>query len=308
DELQGNILRRIETLLENLVEACHRASDRTQKAQKKQHDYHDSKYPIESYEIGELVLLFKSSLAMSHSSKLEEKWTGPYYIHDTYRNSTYKLRTIDRQVYKKPVHGNRLKKYCGWKEFSLFPRKESNMKMNNPEIEIKSLSTCTEAQQIHEKVPLYIEDLRRREISLQSLEIVIGRSWEYQMRQLCAKLNKNLQNPSANLQNFYLLGKKINDTNWGDAVRKLIQEEFPNGYRNFWKTAFCVYTLYSCRGIPNLFNMQHIMPHILLKMYENDFSKLLDEAKTLKSQEEVDLLNLYETFTGAQSTDKISVA
>ncbi|CAG8788597.1 2854_t:CDS:1 [Gigaspora rosea] len=35
-------------------------------------------------------------------------------------------------------------------------------------------------------------------------------------------------------------------------------------------------------------------------MYENDFNKLVEETKTMKSQEEIVLLELYESFAGAQ--------
>ncbi|CAG8644569.1 5137_t:CDS:2, partial [Cetraspora pellucida] len=297
--------------LGNLVEARQQASNRTQKAQQKQRNYHDSKHQIESYGIGDLVLLFESSLATSHSSKLEEKWTGPYYIHDTYGNGAYKLRTIDGQVYKKPVHGNSIKKMLSLLQqqiqnermegiFTISAKGISYGNKQNPDIEIKPSSILTEAQRIHKKLPLLIEDLQRNDIILPSLEIVVGESWEDQMRILCARLNRNSQDSAVNLQNFYLLGEKINDTNWGDAARKILQEEFPNGHRNLWKTAFRTYTLYSSRGVPNLLSTENITPHVLLKMYENDFKKLIDEAKAIKNREEVDLLALYETFAGAQ--------
>ncbi|CAG8748021.1 13228_t:CDS:2, partial [Dentiscutata heterogama] len=138
------------------------------------------------------------------------------------------------------------------------------------------------------------------EINPSSDQIVMGGNWEYKMRLLCARLSRNSEDSSANLQNFYLLGEKINDNNWGDLARTIVQEEFPNSYRNLWKIAFRAYTLYFSHSVPNLLRVQHITPHILLKMYENDFNKLVDEARAMKNKEEIALLELYESFAGAQ--------
>jgi len=66
---------------------------------------------IESYSIGDKVLVFRSLLEGTRKGKLEEKWEGPYYIYDVLGNGAYKLRTLDNQVLKKKVHGNRLKLY-----------------------------------------------------------------------------------------------------------------------------------------------------------------------------------------------------
>ena len=44
------------------------------------------------------------------SSKLENKWTGPYFVHEIADN-IYKLRTMEGQKVKNIVHGNRLKLY-----------------------------------------------------------------------------------------------------------------------------------------------------------------------------------------------------
>ncbi|CAG8840804.1 42154_t:CDS:2, partial [Gigaspora margarita] len=59
----------------------------------------------------EALLLYKAKLDTHRSGKLEEKWKGPYYIHEVYGNSSYQLRTFDDKVLLKSVHGNLLKKY-----------------------------------------------------------------------------------------------------------------------------------------------------------------------------------------------------
>ena len=45
------------------------------------------------------------------STKLQDKWVGPYYIHDKQSNGTYKLRAIEGQKIKNFINGNRLKLY-----------------------------------------------------------------------------------------------------------------------------------------------------------------------------------------------------
>ena len=44
-------------------------------------------------------------------AKLEEKWTGPFFVYDVLIANNYKLRTIERKVLKNSVYGNRLKLY-----------------------------------------------------------------------------------------------------------------------------------------------------------------------------------------------------
>ena len=45
------------------------------------------------------------------SAKLENQWMGPYYIHDVIGYNNYKLRSMEGQLIKGTIHGNRLKIY-----------------------------------------------------------------------------------------------------------------------------------------------------------------------------------------------------
>jgi len=45
------------------------------------------------------------------SAKLENKWIGPYYVHNVLKDNVYKLRTLDGKLVKNVIHGNRLKLY-----------------------------------------------------------------------------------------------------------------------------------------------------------------------------------------------------
>jgi len=50
-------------------------------------------------------------LKNNFSAKLENKWIGPYYIHDVLKDNVYKLRTLEGKAVKNVIHGNRLKLY-----------------------------------------------------------------------------------------------------------------------------------------------------------------------------------------------------
>ena len=45
------------------------------------------------------------------SRKLEDKWLGPYYIHDILGNGSYKICKGNGTVLIKFIHGNHLKLY-----------------------------------------------------------------------------------------------------------------------------------------------------------------------------------------------------
>jgi Integrase zinc binding domain/Integrase core domain len=108
---EESIVRRMENIIGNLEEARIQAQERIARSQQKQQVRHDKNATLETYSIGNLVLLYRSALEKTWSHKLEEKWEGPYFIHETLRNGAYKLRNKEGKVLKRSVHGNRLKLY-----------------------------------------------------------------------------------------------------------------------------------------------------------------------------------------------------
>ncbi|GES95426.1 protein NYNRIN-like [Rhizophagus clarus] len=76
------------------------------------------------YKIGDLVLLYKSHLR--ERKKLEERWTGPYYIHEVKENGVYKLRTMEGKILKVPVNSERLKQYYSRGDLDLFMPNEGH--------------------------------------------------------------------------------------------------------------------------------------------------------------------------------------
>ncbi len=81
------------------------------KAQEKQKIQHDKKIKLRNFQIGEKVLRYDAAKEKQWTGKLEEKWKGPYYIHEVLLNGSYKLKEIDGRVLKVPVNGELLKYY-----------------------------------------------------------------------------------------------------------------------------------------------------------------------------------------------------
>ncbi|KAI8340954.1 hypothetical protein BD560DRAFT_439868 [Blakeslea trispora] len=61
--------------------------------------------------IGDMVLRFREKVAQDLSEKLEDRYNGPYYVHNAYDNSTYELKTPNETILPRRVHGNKLKIY-----------------------------------------------------------------------------------------------------------------------------------------------------------------------------------------------------
>ena len=93
--------------MDNKIQQVQNNIQNSQRKQKEQHD-HKLKGSV-NFEVGELVLMYKSNL--QDKKKLEERWKGLYYIHADLGNGVYKLRTLDRKILKTPINGERLKQY-----------------------------------------------------------------------------------------------------------------------------------------------------------------------------------------------------
>jgi hypothetical protein len=86
-----------------------KAQDNLMKSQDKQKARHKSTKG--KINIGDKVLLHRTDLQNNLSAKLNEKWVGPFYVHNVLPNNVYKLRNLDGKLIKSVVHGNRLKLY-----------------------------------------------------------------------------------------------------------------------------------------------------------------------------------------------------
>ncbi|CAI2201135.1 1738_t:CDS:1, partial [Funneliformis geosporum] len=55
------------------------------------------------------VLYFEAAKDKTHLEKLDQKWKGPYYIHQLLLNRSYKIRELDGRVLRTPINGDLLK-------------------------------------------------------------------------------------------------------------------------------------------------------------------------------------------------------
>lgn len=112
DKNKMTMMERVKTLIEDLLKIRFKVRENLTKAQVKQKGYHDEKYKIkEEFEIGEKVLLYEAWREKQWSEKLQEKWKGPYVIHEKLLNGSYRLKELNGQVLKTPQNGKWLKKY-----------------------------------------------------------------------------------------------------------------------------------------------------------------------------------------------------
>jgi hypothetical protein len=56
-------------------------------------------------------LYYNAAKEKQWSGKLDEKWKGPYYIHEVLVNGAYKIKELDGRILKTPVNGELLKEY-----------------------------------------------------------------------------------------------------------------------------------------------------------------------------------------------------
>ena len=118
NDAENPLLARLYQLIDQLENDHQEALDRITQGQQQQKDRHDQAGISQKLKIGDKVLVERTWLKTNFSAKLEDKWIGPYFIHNVLENNVYKLRTIEGRLVKNVVHGNRLKEY---KEMQLEP-------------------------------------------------------------------------------------------------------------------------------------------------------------------------------------------
>src|SRR6266542_1315978 len=103
---------RVEELSTKFTQTKKKALENIEKSQSNQKRYHDRKIKKKSnLNIGDKVLLYDVAKAKQWSGKLEEKWKGPYFIHDKLLNGSYKLKDFKGNIFKTPVNREILKRY-----------------------------------------------------------------------------------------------------------------------------------------------------------------------------------------------------
>ncbi|EXX63077.1 hypothetical protein RirG_155710 [Rhizophagus irregularis DAOM 197198w] len=117
------ITQRINSLMEDLPNIRSQAKENIEKSQEKQKKYHDKKYKMKkNFQIGDKVLYYDAAKEKQWSGKLEEKWKGPYYIHEIISKGSYKIKTMEGRIQKTPVNGELLKEYIDRSNFEVIIR------------------------------------------------------------------------------------------------------------------------------------------------------------------------------------------
>ncbi|KAG9284273.1 hypothetical protein G9A89_002083 [Geosiphon pyriformis] len=100
------------TLFSTLEEKKRTAATHIEYSQAQQKERHDNKLPpiTNEFKVGNKVLLYRTKAEKQWSGKFENKWNGPFYIHEILGNGSYKLR-LDDKILAKVAHGDRLKHY-----------------------------------------------------------------------------------------------------------------------------------------------------------------------------------------------------
>jgi hypothetical protein len=106
---EDQLYKRTQQILDKMENDQRQALDNIKKSQDQQIMRHNKRST--KLKIGDKVLLHRTDLMNNFSAKLQEKWLGPYYIHEVLPNNVYKLRTMEGKLIKGVTHGNRLKFY-----------------------------------------------------------------------------------------------------------------------------------------------------------------------------------------------------
>ena len=118
EEKKISLIERIWEIVEKIPKIRYQAKEEIEKSQRRQKEYHDKRYKRkEEFEIGDKVLYYNAAKEKQWTGKLEEKWKGPYYIHQIMLNGSYKIKETNGNVLKTPVNGELLKEYKSREEF-----------------------------------------------------------------------------------------------------------------------------------------------------------------------------------------------
>ncbi|GBC28384.2 uncharacterized protein K02A2.6-like [Rhizophagus irregularis DAOM 181602=DAOM 197198] len=119
DENKITLADRVKILIEELPVIRRKIKENVKEAQEKQKQQHDKRgIRKPKFEIGEKVLLYEAWREKQWSGKLQNKWKGPYLIHEEFGNGAYKLKELDGRILKTPQNGEWLKKFYDRRGFT----------------------------------------------------------------------------------------------------------------------------------------------------------------------------------------------
>ncbi|CAG8630705.1 15669_t:CDS:1, partial [Gigaspora rosea] len=90
------------------------------------------------------------------------------------------------------------------------------------EKEMLHLSECTyisDTQRMQDKLPYFLEDLRRLEFTPQALLAIDGETWQLQVQRLCQSIGSSKVSATTRLGYYYQLGTLLATLHWNDEAR-----------------------------------------------------------------------------------------
>ena len=113
-----NLSDRINHLINEFPRVKYQIKEVIKEAQEKQKEQHDKRFKRkQKFKIGDKVLYYNAAKEKQWSGKLEEKWKGPYYIHEILIHGSYKIKDTIGRILKTPVNGELLKEYHSRENF-----------------------------------------------------------------------------------------------------------------------------------------------------------------------------------------------
>ena len=91
NEEEDPMMNRLYQLIVEIEEERNEVQRQIEKEQQKQKQIYDRQGISEKLKIGDQVLVERTWLKNNFSAKLENKWIGPYYIHNVLKDNVYKL-------------------------------------------------------------------------------------------------------------------------------------------------------------------------------------------------------------------------
>ncbi|CAG8509953.1 6309_t:CDS:2 [Racocetra persica] len=104
------------------------------------------------------------------------------------------------------------------------------------ELDISIASHNSDVQKLHLKLTLFIEDLRRREVTFRTLPEIEGDNWHDQVKNLCSHILLSSLDSVTRLSYHYSLGILLEHQLWNNTARNEIRKLFtPRKYLEIWK-------------------------------------------------------------------------
>lgn len=168
---------------------------------------------------------------------------------------------------------------------------QGSMTVTTEELRYETISSPrrNHEERLHNRMPLFISEIRRESLNTTPLPLPYGSTWEDQVCNVCETINSfdnNTRNDERILQH-YQLGLLMYLRGFSNNARDFARVYLlPNLARDFWPVCRRAYTLYSIRGTYNIPGTTHILCYALRHLSEDDFQELIVEARNAILDEE----------------------